>query len=288
MIHTHNSINRGDYLKISIIYNSKKDCCFSIANNCKKILESKNVIVDIFDLLEFKENYLLNSDIIATVGGDGTILRVAKTAALIDKPIFGINAGNLGYLASISPEEMDKLKLLADGNYTIEKRSMLKAVVFKNDREICSSICLNDLVISHGVICTLIDVKMNIDSDTIKYSGDGLIIATPSGSTAYSMSAGGPVVDPSLDCFIVTPICPHTLLNRPLVVNNNKTINLSVSSNRETKTLVSADGNTIYELDKDSKVQITNSEYCAKFIKLNDVSVYKVFSEKTKLNEVRL
>lgn len=270
-------------MKIAIIYNSEKDNCLKIAETCKKVFESEGAKVSVFDLLLFSAKDIEDVDIIITVGGDGTILRVAKVAALVDKPIIGVNAGRLGYLASITPDETEKLKSLVSGDFIIENRSMIKADVLKKGKIVDSTVCLNDIVISHGVVSTLIDIELKIDNDVIDYRADGIVIATPSGSTAYSMSAGGPVVDPSLDCFIVTPVCPHTLQSRPLIVNNNKKIDISVDSTRETKIFLSSDGQTVFELSKDCLVSISNAKQSAKFIKLNDVSVYKVFSEKTKI-----
>ena len=139
-------------LKIAIIYNSEKDNCLKIADDCKKVLESEGAVVLIFDLLSFSADDIICVDIIITVGGDGTILRVAKASALVNKPIIGVNAGRLGYLASIRPDETEKLKALVSGDFIIENRSMIKADVFKNGQSVDSTVCLNDILAVSNLI----------------------------------------------------------------------------------------------------------------------------------------
>lgn len=268
-------------LKIAIIYNGEKQKCFEIADNCRKQLQGVGAKAELCDISDAEGSVFFNADVIAAVGGDGTILRVAKKAAEAAKPIIGINAGRLGYLACIGADDTEKLKRLVTGDFSIENRSMLKAELLKDGRLEGSCTCLNDAVISHGVLSTIIDLELKIDNDRLFYRGDGIIAATPSGSTAYSMSAGGPIVDPTLKCFIFTPVCPHTLQSRPLVVNDNKIVEISVDCTKDTRIYLSADGQTAFEIAKDCIVRISNSGSFARFIKLDDVSVYKVFSEKT-------
>lgn len=269
-------------MKIAIVYNGKKEKCREVAGCCREILVNEGAAVSVYELDNAAYDELAVADIIAAVGGDGTILRIAKVAAKHEKPIIGINAGRLGYLACIGAEDLEKLKMLIKGDYTIENRSMIKAEWYKNGEFVDSCVCLNDAVISHGALSTLIDIDLKIDNDRFYYRADGIIAATPSGSTAYSMSAGGPIVDPSLECFILTPVCPHTLQSRPLVINDNKTVEISVDSSKDAKAYLSADGQTAFEMSRGSVVKISNSKTAARFIKLNDVSVYKIFFEKTK------
>ena len=272
-------------MKISIIYNGLRPESRSIAEACADIL--KCVDTSLFELEaaiadDNRRNVFAKADIIAVVGGDGTILRVAKIAAENNKPIVGINAGRLGYLACVGNDNLNLLNKLIDGDFTVENRAMILAEWFEGGKQVGSCLCLNDAVISHGAVATLIDIDVKIDNDNFGYRADGIIAATPSGSTAYSMSAGGPIVDPSLECFILTPVCPHTLLNRALVVNSNKTVELTVNSSKNANVYLSCDGRNVYEINRGSTVKISRSNVTAKFIKLSDVSVYKVFSEKTK------
>lgn len=274
-------------MKINIIYNDKKGECKKIAEDSAYILKSSAVNTDIYDLTVATDpdkgsDVFRSADIIAVVGGDGTILKVAKIAAESRLPIVGINAGRLGYLACIGADDLSDLKRLVVGDFTVENRAMILAEWFEEETLIGSCHCLNDAVISHGAVTTIIDLKVSLDNDKFGYRADGIIAATPSGSTAYSMSAGGPIVDPTLDCFLLTPICPHTLINRPLVVNSTKTVEITVDSSKNAKIYLSCDGENKAEIRPGNTVKISRSDVTAKFIKLGNVSVYKVFSEKTK------
>lgn len=271
---------------INIIYNDKKCECLSIAEESAKILRSK-CECNIFPLNDainplMTDTVFRDAEIIAVVGGDGTILKVAKIAAEKGIPIIGINAGRLGYLASVGADDLDALKRLLNGDFAIENRAMILAELFSCDELIYSSLCLNDAVISHGAVTTIIDLNLKVDNDEFGYRADGVIAATPSGSTAYSMSAGGPIVDPTLDCFLLTPICPHTLISRPMVINSTKTVSIAVDSSKNATMYLSCDGESVSEIKNGNTVKISRSDVTARFIKLNDVSVYKIFSEKTK------
>lgn len=274
-------------MKINIIYNDKKSECKKIADDCAYILQASAVDTDIYALTvatdpDKNSGIFRSVDIIAVVGGDGTILKVAKIAAESGLPIVGINAGRLGYLACIGADDLNALKRLVVGDFTVENRAMILAQWFEEERLSGSCLCLNDAVISHGAVTTIIDLKVTLDDDKFGYRADGIIAATPSGSTAYSMSAGGPIVDPTLDCFLLTPICPHTLINRPLVVNSTKTVEITVDSAKNANVYLSCDGENKAEIRQGNTVKISRSDVTAKFIKLSNVSVYKVFSEKTK------
>lgn len=275
-------------MRINIIYNHNKDNCYEIALKSAEILKQSGAHVSIFDIdaatsNNNEETVFKTAEIIAVVGGDGTILKIAKIAALNNKAIVGINAGRLGYLACIGADQLNSLKFLVNGDYTIENRTMILAEWYENNTLLGKCNCLNDAVISHGAISTLIDLDIAIDNDNFFYRADGIIAATPSGSTAYSLSAGGPVVDPTLDCFILTPVCPHTLQNRALVINSTKTADIKVDCSKNASAYLSCDGENVYEIKRSSTIKIKRSDLNAKFIKLNDVSVYKVFSEKTKI-----
>ena len=271
---------------ISIIYNDKKNECLKIAENSAKILgltgTDRLFPLDAAINEEKRDEIFSKADIIAVVGGDGTILKVAKIAAKVGKPIIGINAGRYGYLASIGADDLTALARLNDGDFTVENRAMILAQLFDGEKLLSECHCLNDAVISHGAITTIIDLKLKLDNDEFGYRADGVIAATPSGSTAYSMSAGGPIVDPTLDCFLLTPICPHTLVTRPMVINSTKTVLITVDSSKNATMYLSCDGENQAEIKRGNTVKISRSLVTAKFIKLNDVSVYKVFSEKSK------
>ena len=219
-------------------------------------------------------------DIVVTVGGDGTIIRYAKKAALHGKSVLGINAGRLGFLAQVEKDDLDLLDRLVSGNYTVSPRFMLKAVVFEKGEKIAEGLALNDAIITSGGIARLIDIEVNIERDTICYRSDGLIVSTPTGSTAYSMSAGGPIIDPDVRCFAVTPICSHSLTARPMIIGENTKLRLRLPNDSEEKAVFSLDGKYLCNLDKNIEIEITKSEYDAKLISLGGNTIYNTLSKK--------
>lgn len=269
-------------MNILIVYNPQKDIGLKIAEDVSNFLVKLGVNTKIVKFNKTREIEIEDIYKIAVViGGDGTILKVAKSAAMVDCAVLGINAGRLGYLASANIDNFDILKRLVTGDYTVQPRMMLKADKIIDGKVIESFDCLNDAVISKDSLSNVIDIVLKISNDTISYRADGIIAATPTGSTAYSLSAGGPVVDPSLNCIILTPVCPHTLVTRSMVVDGNTPISISLNYNYKTHIHLSCDGRKAFELDNHSSVNISVSDISAKFIKLNDVSVYKILSQKT-------
>jgi len=209
-------------LKIAIIINSSKENALSIAKESIDILlasgaeiliteEFKNIFKNV-NVLKNEQLYEL-ADIIVVIGGDGTIIHSAKKAAEFSKPVLGINAGRVGYLAGLEGNELGKLKNLLSGDYSIKSRMLLSVQI--GEKEYLS---LNDAVISKGPVSRMIDITVKLHGECISYRADGLIAATPVGSTAYSLSAGGPIVDPDLDSIILTPICPQSLYARPILI----------------------------------------------------------------------
>lgn len=269
-------------MNILIIYNVESESGESIAQKAAQILCCDGVSTSIQKFCKSSEPSIpKNTDIIIVIGGDGTILKVAKSATELDCPILGINAGNLGYLASVKRENLEIIKRVLSEDYCVEERCMIRAEKYTDGRCVDSCDCLNDAVISKDMMSNVINIKLTIGNDTMLYRADGIIAATPTGSTAYSLSAGGPVVDPQMNCVVLTPVCPHTLVARSLVVNGNTPIKISVSGAKETEINLMCDGRKGFSLSEKDTVNISISENFAKFIKLNDVSVYKVLSEKT-------
>ena len=158
------------------------------------------------------------ADMAVAVGGDGTIVHVAKAAAQADCPILGINGGCLGFLAGVERNELDELSRLLKGDYIEEPRALLQVSVQRGSQQ-QTYYAMNEAVISRGGLSQLLDLRVTSDGrDVLRCRGDGVIIATPTGSTAYSLSAGGPIVDPAVDCMVLTPICPHTVASRASVL----------------------------------------------------------------------
>ena len=221
------------------------------------------------------------ADIIITIGGDGTIIRFAKRAAQDGKAVLGINAGRVGYLANIEQNEYNLLSKLATGEYSIEERMMLDITVKENGNVIGEYEALNDAVISSGYLSRIIDVTASVDGgDVIAYHADGLIAATPTGSTAYSMSAGGPVIDPDMKCVCLTPICSHSLAAKPILIGGSKQIKLKAFSKKRTDIYLSVDGRKVVNVKPFTEMYITQSKNAVKLVRINDRSFYKTLSLK--------
>ncbi len=220
------------------------------------------------------------ADLIITIGGDGTIIRYAKRAAADDKPILGINAGRLGYLADIEQNEYKLLSKLKTKKYNIENRMMLNIKIVENNKTVGEYEALNDAVITSGYISRIIDISAFIGKDRINYLSDGLIISTPTGSTAYSLSAGGPIIDPLSECFCVTPICSHSLAAKPIILGSDRGIKLKAISKKRSDIYLTIDGRKAANIKPYTEIFITKSEKTVKLIRLNDRSFYKTLSLK--------
>ncbi len=220
------------------------------------------------------------ADIIITIGGDGTIMRFAKIAAREGKPVLGINAGRVGYLANIEQNEYRQLEKLKTNEYTIEERMMFSIVVKENGNVVGEYEALNDAVISSGYISRIIDISAIVDGDIINYHADGLIAATPTGSTAYSMSAGGPIIDPSMKSICLTPICSHSLAAKPILVNGDKEIKLKAYSKKRTDIYLSVDGRKVCPVKPFTEIYVSQSKNTVKLVRLNNRSFYKTLSLK--------
>ncbi|NLB15951.1 MAG: NAD(+)/NADH kinase [Clostridiales bacterium] len=224
------------------------------------------------------------ADLLIVIGGDGTVMRAARRAAPLGIPILGINCGHLGYLAELEPDEIPLISRYFEGDYRIENRMMIRVSAGGGK----SFLALNDAVISHGAISRMAEMELLCDGDYVnKYFADGLIIATPTGSTAYSLSAGGPVVDPRIDCFVVTPICPHSFGARPMLFNADTelcVVNASLKNSSdpsETGVLyLTVDGFDSLPLERGETVTLKKSDITTSFIRMNRHNFYQVLSRK--------
>ena len=260
-------------MKIALIPNLEKSGAKEITSQVAELLKSLNLQVFLpADI----ENPYENCDVIITIGGDGTLIKHAKSAAIYNKPVIGINAGRLGYLADIDRDKIGLLERLITNDYSIDSRIMLSVDVEKDGKTLFNGTALNDVVIGNGEIAKISDINLNILGDNINYRADGIILSTPTGSTAYSMSAGGPIIEPTARCFIITPICSHSMTARPLIVNQDNVINLSV----EKDSYLIVDGNEKVMIDSKTKISVKKSVYEAKFINLSGRTFYKTLSYK--------
>lgn len=223
---------------------------------------------------------LVSCDILLAIGGDGTILHSAKRGMFYDKLTLGINAGRLGFLAQIEQDEFDKLRLLTAGEYEIEQRMVLEVSV--QSREGTRVLhALNDAIVSNGTQAKMIDIDVKCQDKLVSgYRADGLIFATPTGSTAYSLSAGGPVVDPKLCCILMTPICPHSLFSRSITFADDKVLSVYQNPCGGARVLLSVDGETEIPLEPEDVVVVKKAERSAKFISFSDKNFYEILSQK--------
>ena len=222
------------------------------------------------------------ADILIVLGGDGTILEVARRASQRGTPILGINLGRLGYMAELELGELDLLDKLFDGSYTLERRSMLRVELLSANNEL-RSFCyaLNDAVISNGSVSRIVDMELFEGGNPVTtYRADGLIIATPTGSTAYSMSAGGAIVDPRVSCVCVTPICPHSFIARPLIFSDDAVLDVRNICVREKMLYLTVDGRMNFELYRNQTVRILKSNMQTNLIRLKTCGFYKKLRQK--------
>lgn len=274
---------------VAVIPNLEKRGSFEVVEKIGKILKSLNIKAYLpdsicatdFELVPEEDIYKL-ADIIITIGGDGTIIRYAKRAAMDNKSVLGINAGRMGYLANIEQNELSLISKLKSNEYFIEKRMMLSITVKENDEVVGEYLALNDAVITSGYISRIIDVSVTVGKDSINYRADGLILSTPTGSTAYSMSAGGPIIDPLCECFCITPICSHSLSAKPILLGAENSVTLKGYSKKRTEIFLTVDGRRVISLKPYSEVIIKRAEQTAQLIRLNDRSFYKTLSYKFK------
>ena len=222
-------------------------------------------------------------ELIIVVGGDGTILRVARDMACWDVPILGINLGQKGFLAEIEVEQMERyLQYIANRQYSFQDRMMLEAWLKRGGETLASYHALNDIVVSRGPFSRIIKLDAYVNTDFMEsYSGDGLIVATPTGSTGYSLSAGGPIVNPVMKLFVVTPICPHSLNNRSLIVNWSDTMKLKIDS-RQVQVVLTVDGQVRFALEDHDEVLIRCAEQTVKLVSFHDNPFYRMLHQKLK------
>lgn len=271
-------------MKIAILPNYNND---GVNELTKEIIDALNQN----NIESYQVDYLANTytknlesikpaDIVIAVGGDGTALQVAKLAAVLDKSTLAINAGRLGFMSGLERNELHMLKSLSTGEYTVDNRMMLEAQ-FNIDNDVHIRQCLNDAVISRGDLARLIDIQLECDGRAVTNSrADGMIVSTPTGSTAYSMAAGGPVLSPDNSCFVVTPICPHSLINRSIVFSSEKELVLKVSNDKNNNAFLSIDGADSFKINSDTIIKIKKSRFTARLIKIKPDNFYEILNNK--------
>ncbi len=270
--------------RVAIAINLEKDKNMEMALKVKEKLNKyfddiEIIMLNSYDIINYKFRDLL--DLIIVLGGDGTILSVARGInGKLDVPILGINIGTLGFLSSVEFSDIDTaFKKLKDGNYTSEKR-MLLTCDFSLEEVVNESLALNDIVIARGSLSRMIRFDIYIDGKRYyNYKGDGLIIATPTGSTAYSFSAGGPFVYPTVDAITLTPICAHTTGVQPIVLNSNSNIEVRIKSNNDEINIIFDGQSTITHINE-VVVRVKKAKEYANVILFDDYDYFKVLRAK--------
>lgn len=284
-------------MKIGIVGKSNLQEAHAIARKLTKWLEKKDVEVYIERDLDDNINHpnavsrsviSKTVDIILVLGGDGTFIGMARLACKYGVPILGINLGRLGFLTEIATDEIyQMMDRILSGDYEVEDRHMLAAKVKTSSGKVRSYELLNDVVINKGALARIMDLAIYIDGAHVTtYRADGIILATPTGSTAYSLSAGGPIVAPGLNVTIVTPICPHTLTNRPLVVSGDAKIDIKIIS-EEQDSYLTLDGQIGIKLKGGDTVSVRISDKTAKLIKSPFRDFYTILNMKLMWGEKR-
>lgn len=214
-------------------------------------------------------------------GGDGTILRFAPNASRSNLPVLGINCGHLGYMTEVNRIEEDWLDALLSGSYTVESRMMLTARVLRNGNELFCADCLNDAVVSRGGLPHVVTFSLSEgDTPVFDYCADGMIFATPSGSTAYSLSAGGPVVQPTMNAIVATPLCAHSLAARPTVFSGDAELTLRLCDQRKGEAYLTLDGGEKLLLEAGDEVRICRSSLVTRLIRFSTGSFGRVLAAK--------
>ena len=246
-----------------------------VQNEYKPIFKSTKAKFENFD------KAMSLCDCAIAIGGDGTTLNIAKKAAFLNKSALGINAGRLGFMSGIERDELSLLTKLINKEYIIDERAMLKATIEKDGEVLSSHHCLNDIVVSRGNFARLIDVTITCDGRSVSnMRSDGVIISTPTGSTAYSMAAGGPVVSPEADCIIETPICPHSLMDRSIIFSADKELIVTANNDQNNSPIMTVDGQEAVNLTPGCQIHIKKSDITTKLIKLKPENFYEVHNKK--------
>lgn len=279
-------------MNIGVIVNSRKDVGFkytkilldSIEKNGAKYIVCKRTAKK----LGFKENpyceeeLIEMSDIIVCLGGDGSFLKAARMILEKDIPIVGINLGNLGFLADVDKNEIDiAVKKLVNGDYSIEKRMLLETKIIRDNNVIATDTALNDVVVSRGALSRILHLRTYVDDNFMDmFPGDGLIISTPTGSTAYTLSAGGPIVQPDAGLIIVTPICPHLLYSRSFIATKDKVVKVIVDEDCDYNAMVTVDGQIGYEIRGGDLIITKESPRIVNMININTRNFLEVLRGK--------
>ena len=226
-----------------------------------------------------------NADVVVCFGGDGTILHMAKLATKCGVPVLGVNIGTMGFMAELECTELDQLPRLATGDYELDNRMMLEVTVQRDRDIIFHELCLNDAVITKGAVARIVHLNVECDGvQAMECGGDGIVVATPTGSTAYSLSAGGPIVEPGAGNILITPICAHDMGSRCIVVSDRRVIQVSLTKNARRNAFLSVDGGKALKLNMGDLTRVCRSQKVTQLVRLKNRSFFDVIHTKFKNN----
>ena len=281
--------------KIILAPNPYRDKTFQTVRSAKKILKDSGFEVRICLPFEVEKPYELPRDIflsklerelpdaymVICFGGDGTILHMAKAVTKYDIPILGVNIGTMGFMAELESTELSMLSRLAYEDFVVDNRMMLDVSVYRGRDILYHSVALNDAVITKGAVARIVPLTVKCDDvEALQFGGDGVVVSTPTGSTAYNLSAGGPLVEPDSSNILVTPICAHNLSARGFVATDKRVISVSLTENARRNAYLSVDGGKAFRLNVGDVTVIKKSQRITRLVRLKERSFYDVVSTK--------
>lgn len=279
-------------MKIGLLVNQDKKSALQTAERITailseggaQILSPRSAPIENTVVYGSAEEVIRDCDIAVTVGGDGTIIHNAKYAALYNKPLLGVNLGRIGFVANIEPDELDELKRLFTGDYHIERRMLLE-ITKTRGKDSVTYTAVNEAVIHRDSLSSMVDISVGIGGERIiNYRADGMLFATPTGSTAYSFSAGGPVIEPDIRCILLTPVCPHALSSRQVVFGEDTVLTARVHQSSNLKCYMTVDGQNYVTVSSDDTVTVKKSSMELQLIILKQKNFYTLLNEKLKEN----
>lgn len=283
--------------RVILTPNPYRDKNFQTVRSAMKILQDVGIETRLCLPFEVDKSYELprdlrfhkldrevqNADLVVCFGGDGTILHMAKAATRHGVPILGVNIGTMGFMAELESSELPKLAQIAKGEYQIDSRMMLDVTVRRDRDIIYHDICLNDVVITKGAVARIVHLSVACDGiQAMECGGDGIIIATPTGSTAYNLSAGGPIVEPEAKSILITPICAHDMVSRSMVASDKRVITVGLTHNARRNAFLSVDGGRAVRLNMGDIATVRRSNMETKLLRLKERSIYDVVNTKFK------
>ena len=284
--------------RVILAPNPYRDKNFETLREAVRVLNGAGIETRVCLPFEVDRNYELPRDIrfsrmdrelpgasmLICFGGDGTLLHMAKTATRHGLPVLGVNIGTMGFMAELESTELTELARIATDDYTIDNRMMLDVTVHRDRDIIFHDLCLNDIAITKGAVARIVHLEVKCDGvQAMECGGDGIIVATPTGSTAYNLSAGGPIVEPDAHSILVTPICAHDVVSRCIIASDKRTVAVSMTRNARRNAYLSVDGGRALRMNMGDVATIRKSDLCAKLVRLKERSFFDVVNMKFRI-----